>query len=159
MYFFGCSVFFQRTSFCDARYERSGWNDSQISACSARYAENPKKSSLRWFFSSRRESSTRDLSTDGCSTAMMCLIAPRRSVDEVPNTTLAMLHITGLEHENANSCVGFSDIKADVRLTSAKASSNETGLLPEESSLSFALMMSSVRSEIVQACSKDTDSQ
>ncbi len=71
-----------------------------------------------------------------------------------------MLHITGLEHEDADSCVGFSDVKADVRLTSAKASSNETGLLPEESSVSFALIMSSVRSEtIVEACSKDTDNQ
>ncbi len=38
----------------------------------------------------------------------------RRSADEVPTATLAMLHITGLEHENANSRVGFSDIKADV---------------------------------------------
>ncbi len=46
MSFFGFSVSFPRTSFCDARYERSGWSDSQISACSARYAENPKKSSL-----------------------------------------------------------------------------------------------------------------
>ncbi len=38
----------------------------------------------------------------------------RRSVDEVPTTTLAMLHITGWEHEDADSCVGFSDVKADV---------------------------------------------
>ncbi len=55
-----------------------------------------------------------------------------RSVDEVPTTTLAMLHIAGLEHEDADFCVWFSDFKADVRLTSAEASSNETGLLPEE---------------------------
>ncbi len=65
----------------------------------------------------------------------------RRSVDEVPTTTLAMLHIAGLEHEDADLCVVFSDVKADVAFTSAKASSNETGLLQEESSVSFALMM------------------
>ncbi len=58
-----------------------------------------------------------------------------------------MLHIAGLEHEDADFCVWFSDVKADVSFTSAEASSNETGLLPEESFVSFALMMSSVRSE------------
>ncbi len=38
----------------------------------------------------------------------------RRSADEFQTTTLSMLHITGLEHENANSSVGFRYIKADV---------------------------------------------
>ncbi len=71
----------------------------------------------------------------------------RRNVDEIPTTTLAIPHITGLKHEDADACVWFSDVKADVSFTSAKASSNETGLLPNESSATFALMMSSVRSE------------
>ncbi len=71
----------------------------------------------------------------------------RRSADEVPTATIAMLHITGLEHENANSRAGSAISRRTLRLTSAKASSNATGMLPEESSVSFALMMSSVWSE------------
>ncbi len=161
VYFFDCSVFFPRTSFCEARYERSGWNDSQISACSARYSENAKKSSLRWFFSSRRASSTRDFEHGRLQHGDYVLDSSLwRSVDEVPTTTLAMLHIAGLEHEDADLCVWFSDVKANVAFTSAKASSNETGLLPEKKLRELCLddVVGKV-GDIVQAFSKDTDNQ
>ncbi len=72
----------------------------------------------------------------------------RRSVDEIPSRTPAMLHITFLERENTDSCVGPAASRRTSRLTSPRASSNETGVMPEERSVSFALMMSSVSSEI-----------
>ncbi len=36
-----------------------------------------------------------------------------RRIGEIPTTTLVMLNITGPDQENADSCVGFSDVKAD----------------------------------------------
>ncbi len=67
--------------------------------------------------------------------------------DADETTTLSMLYITGLEHEDSDAGAGSAGSRPTFRFASAVASSNETGLLPEESCVSFALMMWSVRSE------------
>ncbi len=52
-----------------------------------------------------------------------------------------------MEHEDADLCVWFSDVKGDVAFNVGQSFVERYSLLPEESSVSFAMMMSSVRSE------------
>ncbi len=83
-----------------------------------------------------------------------------RSVDEVPTTTLAMLHIAGLEHEDADLCVWFSDVKADVAFNVGQ-SFVERNRLAAGRKLRELCLDDAVGKDgdIVEACSKDTDNQ
>ncbi len=82
----------------------------------------------------------------------------RRSVDEIPTVTLAMLHITGLGDENADSCVGFSDVKADVAFNLGQSFVERNRLAAGRKLLELRLddVVGKV-GDIVEARSKDTD--
>ncbi len=68
----------------------------------------------------------------------------RSLFDEGPATTLAQLEVPCLEHEDAKARSGSETSRRTLRLTSAKASSNDTGLLPPTRLHRRFLMISSV---------------
>ncbi len=84
----------------------------------------------------------------------------RRSVDEIPTTTLAMLHVTGLGQKEADSCVQLSDIKAEAALNARRSFVERnrlaSGSKPPELCLNDAVGKVGC---IVEACSEDTDNK
>ncbi len=73
---------------------------------------------------------------------------------------LAMLHIAGLEHEDADLCFWFSDFKADVTFDVGQSFFERNRLAAGRKLRELCLddVVGKV-GNIVQACSKDTDNQ
>ncbi len=110
-----------------------------------RVGRETEESSLRWFFSSsivfetRLQPSRLQHGDDVLDSSL------RRDVDEIQTTRLAILHIACLGHQDPDTGVRFIGVEAGIAFY-VHQSLNETVLLPEQSSVSFALVMSSVTS-------------
>ncbi len=71
-----------------------------------------------------------------------------------------MLHITGLEHDKADSCVGFSDVKADIAFNIGQSFVERNRLAAGRKLRELCLddFVGNV-GDIFEACSKYTDNQ
>ncbi len=71
-----------------------------------------------------------------------------------------MLHITGLEHEDADSCVWFSGVKADVAFNVGQSFVERNRLAAGRKLREICLddVVGKI-GDIVEACSKGTDNQ
>ncbi len=71
-----------------------------------------------------------------------------------------MLHIAGLDHEDADLCVWFSDVKADVAFNVGQIFVERNRLAAGIKLRQFCLddVVGKVR-DIAQACFNDTDNQ
>ncbi len=70
----------------------------------------------------------------------------RSLFDECPTTTLAEFDVTCLQHEDAKTRVRVGNVKVNIALTSAKASSIDTVLIPATRLHRRFLMTPSVKS-------------